>query len=168
MIRSSVVRSRKIRSHGGTRAGPTGRSQENQLPSITVMSTAWHDIMSHAREARPNECCGLLLGAGTRIERAHRARNIDERPTRFLIDPQDHFAAIRAARASGRTVLGVYHSHPSSPANPSPADVAEASYGEYLYLIVSLAKRQPDIRAFRLREGDFVEQPLVFDPGGSD
>ncbi len=117
-------------------------------------------IVAHAREATPDECCGLLIGSPARIEDAHRARNLEASASRFLIDPQDHFAAIHAARAAGREVVGVYHSHPSTPATPSPTDLAEATYTEYAYMIVSLASEPPDVRIFRLDSGRFVEEPL--------
>src|SRR2546421_474664 len=83
---------------------------------------------ARAREALPDECCGLLIGTPLRIDGAQRARNLEPGSTRFLIDPRDHFAAIHAARESRRFVVGVYHSHPRGPAAPSPADLAEASY----------------------------------------
>ena len=118
-------------------------------------------MIAHARAAAPRECCGLLIGLGPRIEEARPSRNLDPSPARFLIDPQDHFAAIRAARASGRQIVGVYHSHPSSPALPSPSDVSEAAYADYVYLIVSLVSEPPDIRAFRFQAGSFAEESLV-------
>jgi len=118
-------------------------------------------MIAHAREVAPRECCGLLIGSGDRIESAHRARNLESSPARFLIDPQDHFAAIRAARAEGRQVVGVYHSHPSTAASPSPSDLAEASYPEYAYAIVSLASNPPDVRLFRLEQGAFAEVPIT-------
>ncbi len=117
-------------------------------------------MIAHAREAAPRECCGLLIGLGAQIESAHRSRNVDPSPTRFLIDPHDHFAAIRAARAGGREVVGVYHSHPSTPARPSASDLADASYAEYAYVIISLASDPPEVRLFRLVSGAFVEEPI--------
>ena len=121
-------------------------------------------VIAHARDEAPDECCGLLLGSATRIERAHRANNLDASPSRFLIDPQDHFDAIRAARAAGRQVVGVYHSHPSTAAAPSATDLADATYTEYAYVIVSLASDRPDVRLFRLQAGQFVEEPLEVSP----
>jgi proteasome lid subunit RPN8/RPN11 len=117
-------------------------------------------MVAHAREAAPRECCGLLIGSGARIDEALPARNIDPSPTRFLIDPDDHFAAIRTARADGRALVGVYHSHPSTPAIPSTSDLAEASYTEYAYVIVSLASDPPEVRLFRLAGGAFIEEAL--------
>jgi proteasome lid subunit RPN8/RPN11 len=95
------------------------------------------DLLAHARDDSPNECCGLLVGRRGVVERAVRARNLEAGPTRYLIDPQDHFAAIKAARADGLRVIGAYHSHPAGPAAPSPSDIAEASGGsDFLYVIV--------------------------------
>ena len=74
---------------------------------MEISRAAFDAIVAHAREAAPRECCGLLIGLGAQIESAHRARNVDPSSTRFLIDPHDHFAAIRAARAGGREVVGV-------------------------------------------------------------
>ena len=127
---------------------------------MTIYKETLDAIIAHAREAAPLECCGLLIGSDTRIESVHRSRNIDPSPTRFLIDPDDHFAAIRAARADGRAVVGVYHSHPSTPAQPSASDVNEAFYAEYAYVIVSLASDPPDVRVFRLAGGGFIEEAL--------
>jgi proteasome lid subunit RPN8/RPN11 len=128
---------------------------------LRITKAAVDAIVAHAREAAPDECCGLLIGSPTRIEQAHRARNLHASPSRFLIDPQDHFAAIRAARAAGRAVVGVYHSHPSTPPEPSATDLAEATYAEYLYAIVSVRTEPAELRLFRLEAAEFVEESLV-------
>jgi hypothetical protein len=44
---------------------------------------------------------------------------------------------------------------------PSPSDLAEASYDDYLYLIVGLDSEPFEIKLFRLEDGVFVEEPLV-------
>jgi proteasome lid subunit RPN8/RPN11 len=121
-----------------------------------------HDaIVAHAREAAPNECCGLLLGRDGEIVEAVRARNIAGDPvTRFLIDPIDHFAAIRTARARALDIVGFYHSHPQSAAEPSSRDVAEFDYPDRLYVVVSLRTEPADVRLFRFVSGNF--QPVSF------
>ena len=91
-----------------------------------------------------------------------RARNAaDDRARRFLIDPADHFAARRIARERGLEVVGFYHSHPASPAEPSPRDLAEFSYPDHLYLIVSLRAEPVEIGLFRFERGSF--QRVSFD-----
>jgi proteasome lid subunit RPN8/RPN11 len=122
-------------------------------------------MIDHARADAPLECCGLLIGSVGRIEEAVRARNARESATAYLIDPADHFAAIRRVRREGRAIVGAYHSHPRSPAVPSPTDLEEAQFGNFLYVIVSLAlPHEPDVRGYRLDAGAFVAAPLVEGP----
>jgi len=105
--------------------------------SVRLSRAVWQAMAEHARRAMPNECCGLLIGAADRVDRAMAARNLRESPTRYLLDPVDHFAAMKAARADGLAVVGVYHSHPHSPPVPSARDLDEATYPDYLYVIVT-------------------------------
>jgi proteasome lid subunit RPN8/RPN11 len=110
-------------------------------------------VVAHAREAAPAECCGLLVGGSDEIVDAIRTRNTAADASRFLIDPKDHIDGRRAARRRGLDVVGFYHSHPRSPAEPSETDVSEASYTDHFYLIVSLAVDPPDVALFRLENG---------------
>ena len=116
------------------------------------------ELVAHAREAAPLECCGLLIGTRGRVTASARARNLDARPTRFLIDPRDHFTAMRTARAAGQRVIGAYHSHVSGDPAPSETDISEATGEvEFLYVIVSAASAE--IGAYFLRRGrvEFVD-----------
>ena len=111
----------------------------------------------------------MLVGLGARIDEAIPARNMagladgSDPATRYLLDPRDHIAARREARRRGLTVVGFYHSHPASPAWPSPTDIAEAAYGDALQLIVSLAQEEADVRVFRIEKGRVVELSLDAD-----
>jgi proteasome lid subunit RPN8/RPN11 len=122
-------------------------------------------IVDHARRDAPNECCGLLIGSEHRIDEAVPARNARSSPTRYEVDPSDHFAVIRRVRREGRAVVGAYHSHVLAPPVPSPTDVAEAYDEQLLHVIVSL-QNPPDaeVRAYRIRNGNFHEVPLVTVP----
>ena len=121
---------------------------------MVLSRRARDDIVAHARETAPAECCGLLSvprehGRGGASERA----NLDGDPNRFLIDPGDHIAPGGTARARGLDVLGFYHSHPHSAAMPSPSDRAEALYPDHLYLIVSVRGEPAEVRLYRLDSG---------------
>jgi proteasome lid subunit RPN8/RPN11 len=125
-------------------------------------SSAREAIVSHARDEAPLESCGLLIGAPGVVEEALRTRNARRSATAFLVEPADHFAAIRRVRAESRTILGAYHSHPRSPAVPSPVDLREAHDPEFIYVIVSLVDpHTPDVRAYHLDRGEFVEVLVV-------
>jgi proteasome lid subunit RPN8/RPN11 len=123
--------------------------------------SAVQDMLAHAREEAPRECCGLLVGKGESIARIVRAKNLDASATRYLIDPEDHFRAIRHARADGLEVIGAYHSHPSSLPLPSDTDIAEANTGaDFIYVIVSPVGDA--VRAYRIDQGSC--QALVLSP----
>lgn len=130
---------------------------------VRVRRGVLDEIVTHAQVESPNECCGLLLGTPSTVEACHRARNELASPTRYRIRPEDHFAAIRAARARGLRVVGAYHSHPASPPVPSPADLEEAVDAPFLYLIASPRERGQGaaVRGWRLAGGNFVPVRLV-------
>lgn len=120
-------------------------------------------LIAHAQREAPNECCGLLIGKGSVVTDAHPARNKVASQTRFQINPADHFVAIRKARAAGLEVIGAYHSHPNSAALPSASDLAEASEGAPVMLIVSLVPPAPVVRGFLLETSGSKEIRLVGD-----
>ena len=118
-------------------------------------------IIAHAREAAPVECCGILIGRDGSIDDAARAKNLAGSPNRFLLDPKDHIEVRRTARGRGLDVIGFYHSHPHSPAWPSPTDIAEAAYPDAVQLIVSLEGTEVVARLFRLESGSAEVLPLL-------
>jgi proteasome lid subunit RPN8/RPN11 len=103
---------------------------------VRIARRALEDVIAHARDTVPAECCGLLIGRPDDILAAIRARNLATNPSRYEIDPRDHIAAQRQARASTLQVVGFYHSHPHSAPEPSETDLAEATYSDAVYLIV--------------------------------
>ncbi len=100
----------------------------------------------------------MLIGTARHVRESVAARNADPSPTRFLVDPEDHFAALRRARALGADLVGVYHSHPGTDAIPSATDIDGAEADSHmLWLIVSLRSPSPsvDARLFRPAQGNF-------------
>lgn len=123
-------------------------------------------IVTHARQRAPHECCGLLLGNRDTIVDALPAANLAADPLRrYLIDPHDHLRALGAARQRGLEVVGAYHSHPRSTAQPSATDAAEA-FSSFLFLIVGLAAEPPELRAWAWSDGNFAPVSLVRDAEG--
>lgn len=150
------------------------------------LSRAHYDaIVAHARQEAPRECCGLLAGKGERVElvypitnRADQAADLfAERdllpragvdpaalPTeRYFMDPEELFQALRETEARALEHLANYHSHPATPARPSRTDIEFAAYWPHVYhLICSLADPdRPDLRAFRIVDGQVIEVPIV-------
>lgn len=122
-------------------------------------------IAHEARAAFPNECCGLIEGVvqGDTIaaHALHPARNLASAADRFEIDPADHFAALRTARAASREIVGCYHSHPNGRAEPSSYDAAGATETGFLWLIAALAADGPaTLKAFVFNGKGFVPASL--------
>jgi proteasome lid subunit RPN8/RPN11 len=131
---------------------------------VRIRQTVIDEVVAHAQREVPNECCGLLLGSDDQIDESYPARNVCESATRFLIDPADHFAALRHARASGRAVRGAYHSHPRGPLQPSDTDAAKLTDPSLLHMIVSLQDDDPRVSLFEWTDGNFVAVDLVPEP----
>lgn len=121
-------------------------------------------IEAHARETAPEECCGLLLGTAAAITGSVRTCNAASDPLRrYVIDPREHFAAIRQARARRLEIVGAYHSHPQSAPVPSATDRRDA-FDHFIFAIVGLRGTAAEIRAWRLEGGNFAEVSLVASP----
>ncbi len=101
-------------------------------------------IEAEACAAYPTECCGLIEGVndGDAVQALalHSARNIASARDRFEIHPEDHFAALKTARANGRAIIGCYHSHPDGTAQPSQTDQAGGGEENFIWLIAALAQ----------------------------
>ena len=98
-------------------------------------------LAREAAEACPAECCGILLGEGTRIAAILPAANVHPAPrTHFEIEAQTLINAHRAARGGGPQVLGYYHSHPKGAPEPSVEDAAMAARDGSIWAIIGQGK----------------------------
>jgi proteasome lid subunit RPN8/RPN11 len=119
------------------------------------------EIIAHAREDDPNECCGILVGRDGQVARLYRAVNAEASPYRYNVDPKDLLRIYRECEKRGWDFVAIYHSHTHTEAYPSATDVRLAAWPDARHLIVSLAdKENPVLRAFRIREGRIEEEPL--------
>jgi [CysO sulfur-carrier protein]-S-L-cysteine hydrolase len=121
------------------------------------------ELLAHAREEAPNECCGMIGADNGTPRSVYRARNAEASPLRYNLDPQDQFRILQEMEERGEELAAIYHSHTASPAYPSQTDVNLAAYPDALYIIVSLAEGERPIRAFWIREGKIEEAELAVD-----
>ena len=133
---------------------------------ITLKSSQSGQILAHAKQVAPEECCGLIGGTGDgAAKNIYSLRNVSaDKIVSYEAAPEDLFAAQRQMRERGEELLAIYHSHPRS-AQPAPSetDVRLAYYPRAVYFIVGLAGPQPIIRAFRIseREGHWEQVEYV-------
>jgi proteasome lid subunit RPN8/RPN11 len=118
----------------------------------------WDLMVDHAREEAPNECCGYLWARDGVVEEAVRAESTRKSRYAYELDSSSLFRA-NELDAEGWEI-GIYHSHPRSPAEPSQTDINLAHYPHWTYLIVSL-QGEPEIRAWRIRDSRVEEEPIV-------
>ena len=64
------------------------------------------EIVAHAREEAPNECCGMVAGSNGRATRVYRARNAEASPLRYAIHPQDQFRIMSEIEERGEEIAG--------------------------------------------------------------
>jgi proteasome lid subunit RPN8/RPN11 len=116
------------------------------------------EIVAHAREEAPNECCGLLAGRGGRSQRVFRMANAARSPLRFEVEPLEVMHTLEAIDDAGLEVGALYHSHTRTAPYPSQTDVtfAEAWPGTP-WIIVGLADGDAEVRTYRIDGASVVE-----------
>ena len=117
-------------------------------------------IVEQARAEAPNECCGIIAAQDGRAVAVHPARNAAASPLRYEMDGMEQYRIQSAIEDVGRELGAIYHSHTRSAPYPSQTDINLAFYPEALYVIVGVAGDEPEIRAFRIVDGEVSEQPL--------
>jgi adenylyltransferase/sulfurtransferase len=95
------------------------------LPAVALPTAVLNEVFAHAREAEPEECCGLITGDDDEPYRhvvrcrnemtAWHQRDPETYPRDgrqgFYMNEQDYLRAEDEASARGERVTCVYHSH---------------------------------------------------------
>jgi len=115
-------------------------------------------LFEQARNAYPEECCGLISGTYDQVYDIHPAANVSagDKTKTFEIDAKVRFDLI--AQTGKRSVLGLYHSHPTGSPYPSETDKSMVYEPELIWVILTLE----EIKAFRfiVAKQDFEEIPI--------
>jgi proteasome lid subunit RPN8/RPN11 len=121
------------------------------------------EMVAHAREDLPNECCGMIGGADGEASVVIPVINSAASPLRFEMDPQGQYNALKAIEGDGREMLAIYHSHTKSAAYPSQTDVNQAvSWPDAIWVIVSLEDPEsPVVKGYWLKDLKVADAELV-------
>jgi proteasome lid subunit RPN8/RPN11 len=112
---------------------------------IRIESEPWAEMVAHARETYPNECCGAMIGSTDGEQKdvrvAIRLKNAFEgaQAARYELHPEDLLAADKAARERNMDLIGIYHSHPDCDAYFSRTDL-QNSCPWYSFVVLSIQK----------------------------
>ena len=119
------------------------------------------EMVAHAREDAPNECCGLVASSNGDAQRVYRAANAERSPVKYVVDPRDQIRIQNDIDDHGWELGAIYHSHTRTEPFPSQTDINLArNWPDPLYVIVGVAGDAPDIRAFRIVDGQVTETEL--------
>jgi proteasome lid subunit RPN8/RPN11 len=118
------------------------------------------EIVAHAREDAPNECCGMIASRDGEAIEVHRAENAAASPFRYELDGMEQYRIQSAIEDAGLELGAIYHSHTRSDPIPSQTDINLAFYPDSLYVIVGVKGDEPDVRAWRIADGAYSEAAL--------
>ena len=117
------------------------------------------ELIAHAQQDAPNECCGYATLRDGKVEDVVRAENERQSPYGYQLDAKAQITAWKLGEDEGYEIA-VYHSHPKSAAEPSQTDINLAVFPEWLQLIISL-ENDPHMRAGRIVDGRVEEEPVT-------
>jgi proteasome lid subunit RPN8/RPN11 len=127
---------------------------------VVIPAAVRDEMVAHARAGLPNEACGILAGLDGRVERFFPAEPDEPSPYYYRIESRDQIRIMNEIDAAGLDLLGIYHSHTSSPAYPSRTDAEQAFWPDAVYVIVSLAGADPDVRGYKMHDMTVTEEAL--------
>ena len=122
---------------------------------LIVSNELIEQINKHVEEAYPEEGAGFLVGVDGEVKKIiplGNAREDEARHNRFLITPKDYLKAELTADSLGLSLIGVFHSHPDCPNEPSEYD-REWAQPFFSYIITRVdAGKAVNHRSWRLVE----------------
>lgn len=163
---------------------PSPQNQRKDKTMSTLLNfkkSDYQKIITHCKNALPNEACGLLAGTITHpsnetdsptpnyktipsklttktITKVYLLTNTDNAPNHYSMNPEEQLKAIKDARANDTEIIGCFHSHSHTPAVPSSEDKRLACDSDMEYLILSLQEPDcPVLKAFGITQQEHVE-----------
>jgi proteasome lid subunit RPN8/RPN11 len=125
------------------------------------------EIVAHAREESPRECCGMVGAQDGRAVAVHRVRNVAINPkSAYFMEPTEQLRTLQAIEDADLEIGAIYHSHPRSEPVPSETDVNLArQWPGMRWMIVSLQGDEPEIRTWRIVDDAFHEDAHEVEDG---
>lgn len=120
------------------------------------------DMIAHARDEAPNECCGMVAARDQNLVKVYRATNIEASPLRFVIDGREQLDIYNEIESAEMDLGAIYHSHTRTEPRPSQTDITFGkAWPGVLWIIVGLAGSEPEVRTWRIDDGAVREAELV-------
>jgi proteasome lid subunit RPN8/RPN11 len=130
------------------------------IDELRLTRAQWLQLCAEAERHAPEEACGLLAGQGNQVQAVIPVTNELHSQVRYRMEPTEQLKAFLEIEQHGWELIGIYHTHPYGPGEPSQTDRAEAFYPESVYLILSGQLDGWQARGFFIRAGGVSEIPV--------
>ncbi len=164
------------------------------MRKVIFETDPWQSLREVCEKGYPKEVCGLLLGSTqnntVQVQKIEVLENIldgnhEDRlqkliemgvvtlpksrallggGTEFFIDPLEHSSKILQAQKEGLDQVGIFHSHPDHPAQPSSTDAAQPMMAGWSSIIVRIEQGKfKEARSWyrELEDSSFQEENIV-------
>ena len=129
---------------------------------MKIARAQYEEMIAHAREEAPNECCGMVGSNNGQALAVYRAVNAEASPLRFRIDPEEQLELHNKIEEAGLELGAIYHSHTRTAPRPSQTDINFAKlWPGVLWIIVGLAGDEAEVRTWRIEDGQVSDAELV-------
>ena len=120
-------------------------------------------IVAHASRDHPDEACGVIAGRDGVATRLFEMANAERSPTFYRFDAQEQLKVWRDMDDADEVPFVIYHSHTATEAYPSRTDISLASEPDAHYLLIGTSFDPPQIRSYRILDGEVTEEPVTID-----
>lgn len=129
---------------------------------MRISQELYDEVVEHARQVAPNECCGMIAARDGQAVKVYRATNIAASPLRFEIDGREQLRFYDELESAGLELAAIYHSHTRTEPAPSQTDINFAQgWPGVLWVIVGLAGSEPTVRTWSIDDGRVSETELA-------
>ena len=133
--------------------------------TIRLSRTDYNLMLQGATQVLPEEACGLLAGLLIdgiyEIRKVYVLENTDHSPEHFSMNLKEQLSVVKDIRNNGLIPLGNWHSHPATPSRPSEEDKRLAYDRNAIYMILSLAEKEPVLNAFHIDKATSRKENLI-------
>ena len=134
-------------------------------PKIKISKAHLDEMIEHAKEEDPNECCGILVGTSNAVTQVHKITNDAKSPYRYVMNSQQQLDVLLDCDKKHLDMLAFYHSHTHSEAYPSDTDVrmaVQSGWLDIIYILISLENKSiPVIKSYLINENSEISEEFI-------
>jgi proteasome lid subunit RPN8/RPN11 len=137
---------------------------------MRIARSLYDELVAHAVEELPNECCGLVASKEGVAQRVYRVKNSYKYPRAGYEMGVDAAGLMSDIDDAGWQIGAMYHSHPRTAAEPSQTDInlalipetKQPLWPDTLYIIIGFpdGSQEPEVRGWRIDSVGVAEVAL--------